>query len=90
MTKVQIKGLPPRQKGTNKNRPDVEAWMTEGTLTAHTCAEVHVCRASVECAAEPAQEEDSGRKILNEQSMCAKYHGEGISDLCVSATCERM
>lgn len=46
--KVQIKGMPPRQCGTNKNHPDVEALMTERTLTAHTCAEVHACCATVE------------------------------------------
>lgn len=52
MNRVQIKGKPSCQYGSNRNGPDVEALMTERTLTAHTCAEVHACRATVECAVE--------------------------------------
>lgn len=84
--RVQIKGTPPRHYGTNRNRPDAEALMAERTLTAHTCAEVHACRATVECAVDQEEEEDSGRKILQEQSTCAKYHGKGIWEPCFSAT----
>lgn len=54
------KGMPLRQYGTNRNRPDEGALMAERTLTAPTCAEVHACRATVECAVEQRRRRRTG------------------------------
>lgn len=66
MKRAQIKG---------KN-PDVEALMTERTLTAHTCAEVHACRATVECAVERRRR----RRTVEGKYFVSKAHVQNITE----------
>lgn len=76
MNRVQIRGKPPRQYCANRNRPDVEAVMTERTLTAHTCAEVHACRATVECAVEQRRR----RTTVEGKYFVSKAHVQNITE----------
>lgn len=68
--------MPPRQYGTNKNHPDVEALMTERTLTAHTCAEVHACRATVECAVDQRRR----RRTVEGKRFMSEAHVQNITE----------